>query len=58
MLALVERHPRWGTPKLCKRLRHQGKVWNKKRVERVYNMLKFNLRQKGSAECQHGHQSR
>ncbi|AOT07854.1 transposase [Pseudoalteromonas luteoviolacea] len=47
LLTLVERHPRWGMPKLFKRLRHQGKVWNKKRVERVYNMLKLNLRRKG-----------
>ncbi|WP_141685446.1 IS3 family transposase, partial [Pseudoalteromonas luteoviolacea] len=47
LLALAERHPRWGMPKLFKRLRHQGKVWNKKRVERVYNMLKLNLRRKG-----------
>ncbi|TQF67866.1 IS3 family transposase [Pseudoalteromonas luteoviolacea] len=47
LLALVERHPGWGMPKLFKRLRHQGKVWNKKRVERVYNLLKLNLRRKG-----------
>ncbi|WP_425331645.1 IS3 family transposase [Pseudoalteromonas viridis] len=47
LLLLVERHPRWGLPKLFKRLRHQGKTWNKKRVERVYNMLKLNLRRKG-----------
>ncbi|MBQ4836840.1 hypothetical protein [Pseudoalteromonas luteoviolacea] len=43
LLVLVDRHPRWGMPKLFK----QGKVWNKKRVERVYNMLKLNLRRKG-----------
>ncbi|WP_100215534.1 IS3 family transposase, partial [Pseudoalteromonas maricaloris] len=47
LLALVERHPRWGLPKLFKRLRNKGKPWNKKRVERVYNMLKLNLRRKG-----------
>ncbi|MBE0370306.1 hypothetical protein PAUR_b0306 [Pseudoalteromonas aurantia 208] len=47
LLALVERHQRWGLPKLFKRLRNKGKPWNKKRVERVYNMLKLNLRRKG-----------
>ncbi|KAF7786489.1 hypothetical protein PRUB_a1075 [Pseudoalteromonas rubra] len=46
MLLLEERHPRWGLPMLFERLRHQGKAWNKKRVERVYNMLKLNLRRK------------
>ena len=47
LLALVERHQRWGLPKLFKRLRNKGKSWNKKRIERVYNMLKLNLRRKG-----------
>ena len=46
LLALVECHQRWGLPKLFKRLRNKGKPWNKKRVERVYNMLKLNLRRK------------
>ncbi|WP_211059545.1 hypothetical protein [Pseudoalteromonas sp. MMG005] len=44
LLALVERHQRWGLPKLFKRLRNKGKPRNKKRDERVYNMLKLNLR--------------
>ncbi|MBQ4812030.1 hypothetical protein J8M20_11805 [Pseudoalteromonas luteoviolacea] len=45
LLALVDRHPSWGMPRLFKRLRDQSKIWNKKRVERVHNML--NVRRKG-----------
>ena len=46
LLALVEKHPRWGFPKLCKRLRALGKRWNHKRIYRVYMELKLNIRRK------------
>lgn len=46
ILALVERHPRWGFPKLRKRLRKLGYRWNHKRIYRVYLELRLNMRRK------------
>ena len=46
LLALIEKHPRWGFPKCCKRLRRLGYHWNHKRIYRVYTMLRLNLRRK------------
>lgn len=39
----VEKHPRWGFWKCYDYLRLNGKVWNHKRVWRVYRKLKLNL---------------
>ena len=46
LLALIEKHPRWGFPKCRKRLRALGHYWNHKRIYRVYLMLKLNMRRK------------
>ena len=46
LLALIEKHPRWGFPKCRKRLRKLGHQWNHKRIYRVYLMLKLNIRRK------------
>lgn len=46
LLALIDRHPRWGFPKCRKRLRALGHYWNHKRIYRVYLMLKLNLHRK------------
>lgn len=46
LLALVEKHPRWGFPKCRKRLRALGHRWNHKRIYRVYLQLKLNMRRK------------
>lgn len=46
LLALIERHPRWGFPKCRKRLRALGYRWNHKRIYRVYLELKLNRRRK------------
>ena len=46
ILALVERHPRWGFPKIRKRQRKLGHRWNHKRIYRVYLALRLNMRRK------------
>ncbi len=46
LLALIEKHPRWGFPKCRKRLRALGRQWNHKRIYRVYLELKLNMRRK------------
>ena len=43
---LAEIKPRWGFSKLFDRLRMQGKLWNHKRVWRIYCLLKMNLKRK------------
>lgn len=39
----VENHPRWGFWKCFDRIRLDGKLWNHKRVHRVYCEMKLNL---------------
>jgi putative transposase len=46
LLALIEKHPRWGFPKCRKRLKALGYPWNHKRIYRVYKLLRLNLRRK------------
>ncbi len=46
LLALIEKHPRWGFPKCRKRLKALGYRWNHKRIYRVYLLLKLNMRSK------------
>ncbi len=41
---LAERKPRWGFNKMFHWLRHQGHLWNHKRVHRVYREQGLNLR--------------
>lgn len=43
---LVEQKPTRGFPYYFNRLRNAGKVWNRKRVKRVYNLMNLNLRRK------------
>ncbi|MCH6566717.1 MAG: IS3 family transposase, partial [Proteobacteria bacterium] len=46
LLALIEKHPRWGFPKCRKRIKALGYKWNHKRIHRVYLLLNLNLRRK------------
>ena len=46
VLKLVERHPRWGFPKLRKRLRKLGQRWNHQRIYRIYLKLRLTMRRK------------
>lgn len=43
----VEKHPTHGFPKTFAYIRRAGKIWNAKRVHRVYKKLKLNIRRKG-----------
>ena len=43
---LAEQKPTWGFSKLFNVIRQQGKLWNHKRVWRVYCLLKMNLKRK------------
>jgi len=43
----IEKHPTHGFPKTFAYLRREGKVWNHKRVYRVYTLLHYNKRRKG-----------
>jgi putative transposase len=43
---LVEDHGRWGFWMMYHHLRNEGKIWNHKRVYRVYLSLNMNLRRK------------
>jgi putative transposase len=47
LLELAERYPERGFGKLFKLIRRRGRVWNHKRVWRVYCALKLNMRRKG-----------
>jgi putative transposase len=42
----LDRHPRFGFRKLFILLRRAGKLWNHKRVWRVYCQMKLNLRRR------------
>lgn len=43
---LAENKPSRGFPYYYRRIRNEGLVWNHKRVKRVYNVLRLNLRRK------------
>lgn len=45
--ALAFKHPSYGFRKLFAYLRRSGKVWNHKRVYRVYKLLKLNRKRRG-----------
>ena len=44
--SLAEQHPTRGFGVYYGRIRNEGLIWNHKRVKRVYDLLKFNLRRK------------
>lgn len=44
--ALIDKHPRWGFWKTYKALRRKGKLWNHKRVYRIYCMLRLNQKRR------------
>ena len=44
---VIEENPGFGFPKTFKTLRRRGRLWNHKRVHRVYCLLKLNKRRKG-----------
>ncbi len=46
LTSLAEDKPTRGFPYYYRRIRNEGLVWNHKRVKRVYNKLKLNLRRK------------
>lgn len=43
---LAESKPTRGFPYYYGRIRNEGLIWNRKRVKRVYNLMKLNLRRK------------
>lgn len=43
---LSQSKPTRGLPYYYGRIRNEGLIWNNKRVKRVYNNMKFNLRRK------------
>jgi putative transposase len=47
LLKLAEQYPAYGFKKMFDKLRQQGKMWNHKRVYRIYKALKLHLRRKG-----------
>ena len=44
---LAFKHPTYGFRKLFAYLRRGGKLWNHKRVYRIYKLLKLNRKRKG-----------
>lgn len=50
---LAEEHPGYGFWKMYKLLRKQGKLWNHKKVYRIYSNLKMNLRRKKHKRLPH-----
>lgn len=43
---LAEKHPTYGFGKMFRILRREGKLWNHKKVYRVYKLLKMNIHRK------------
>lgn len=44
--ALAEKKPKEGQDKFYDRIRNEGIIWNRKRIQRVYKLLKMNQRKK------------